>query len=94
MDYLERNQEDFDFFSCPDDSYEYVLEQLDNLEVGLSCRGRLHSVLKAPLPSILHSLTDCLHHSFKTRQKSFLPPCVGATIGTKGSSTTDGGYST
>lgn len=32
-DYLDRNQEDFDFFSCPDDSYEDVLEQLDNLEV-------------------------------------------------------------
>lgn len=32
-DYLERNQEDFDFFSCPDDSYVDVLEQLDNLEV-------------------------------------------------------------
>ena len=36
-DYLDRNQEDFDFFSCPDDSYEDVLEQLDNLEVSLFC---------------------------------------------------------
>ena len=36
-DYLDRNQEDFDFFSCPDDSYEDVLEQLDNLEVSSLC---------------------------------------------------------
>ena len=42
-DYLDRNQEDFDFFACPDDAYEEVLEQLDNLEVCSSRSRTFHA---------------------------------------------------
>ena len=36
-DYMERNQEDFDDFSTPDDVYEEILHHLDSLEVSQTC---------------------------------------------------------
>ena len=36
-DYMERNQEDFDEFSTPDDVYEEILQDLDSLEVLEPC---------------------------------------------------------
>ena len=36
-DYMERNQEDFDEFSAPDDVYEEILHHLDSLEVSEPC---------------------------------------------------------
>ena len=36
-DYMERNQEDFDEFSTPDDVYEEILQDLDSLEVSEPC---------------------------------------------------------
>ena len=36
-DYMERNQEDFDEFSTPDDVYEEILQDLDSLEVSGPC---------------------------------------------------------
>ena len=36
-DYMERNQEDFDEFSTPDDVYEEILQDLDSLEVPEPC---------------------------------------------------------
>ena len=43
-DYMERNQEDFDEFSTPDDVYEEILQDLDSLEVSEPCLQRNSSV--------------------------------------------------
>jgi len=64
-DYIESNQEEFDFYACPDDSYADVLEQLDNLEVDPP-PPRVPALIRAPLHQIgrLESLS------------SFCPICI------------------
>lgn len=56
-DYMERNQEDFDEFSTPDDVYEEILQDLDSLEVPEPCL--LHKTFCACVVSLWSSLMPC-----------------------------------
>ena len=61
-DYMERNQEDFDEFSTPDDVYEEILQDLDSLEVSEPCL--LQKSLCACIVSLRSSVMSCQRSAF------------------------------